>query len=235
MIKTRKDLKFYLTEDAKRNNCLGFFRYRALLLMGAECAWAFRYIKCMRKCEYHLNNSHNSLWHKAWYYFYKIRQSRLGRKYGIKISTNVCGYGLRILHLSGGGGVRISVIKCGNYCGFNAGVLIGNIDNADNKKVWQTIEKCPSGALGCLYRHGIDIVMDTDNCRSVAYDSNNKVGECDYQETEGGWNIYHTEVSSDYEGQGIAKRLVYSILEAAERKSVAITSTCSYASKVIGE
>ena len=133
MIKTRKDLKFYLTEDAKRNNCLGFFRYRALLLMGAECAWAFRYIKCMRKCEYHLNNSHNSLWHKAWYFFYKIRQARLGRKYGIKISTNVCGYGLRILHLSGGGGVRISVIKCGNYCGFNAGVLIGNIDNADNR------------------------------------------------------------------------------------------------------
>ncbi|MCR5399016.1 MAG: (4Fe-4S)-binding protein, partial [Lachnospiraceae bacterium] len=32
-----------------------------------------------------------------------------------------------------------------------------NIENTDNKKVWQTIEKCPSGALGCLYRHGIDI------------------------------------------------------------------------------
>ena len=133
MIKTRNDLKYYLAEDAKRNNCYGFFRYRVLLFMGVECACAFRYIKCMRKCEYHLNNSFNSLWHKAWYYFYKIRQSRLGRKYGIKISPNVCGYGLRIIHLSGGGGVRIGVIKCGNYCGFNSGVLIGTNNGAENR------------------------------------------------------------------------------------------------------
>lgn len=103
MIKTKKDLRFYLKEDAKRNNCDRYFRYMALLLMGAECACAFRYIKSMRKCEYHLNNTHHSLWHKVWYYFYKIRQSRLGRKYNISIHPNTCGYGLRLIHLSGGG------------------------------------------------------------------------------------------------------------------------------------
>ena len=131
MIKTRKDLKFYLEEDAKRNSCLGYFRYLALLLMGAECACAFRYIKCMRKCEYHLNNSRHSLWHKAWYYFYKIRQSRLGRKYGISIHPNTCGYGLRLMHLSGGGGILLNVESVGNYCGFNAGVLLGNNNAKD--------------------------------------------------------------------------------------------------------
>ena len=109
-----------------------------------------------------------------------------------------------------------------------------NIDNADNKKVWQTIEKCPSGALGCLYRHGIDVAMDIDNCRSLAYDGNIKIGECDYQKNGDGWNIYHTEVSSDYEGQGIAKRLVYKILEEAERNKNVVTATCSYAKGVFG-
>lgn len=133
MIKTRKDLKFYLAEDAKRNNCFGFFRYMALLFMRNECACAFRYIRCMRKCEYHLNNSQHSLWHKAWYYFYIIRQSRLGRKYSISIHPNTCGYGLRIMHLSGGGGVRIGGLKCGNYCGFNAGTLIGTKDGKENR------------------------------------------------------------------------------------------------------
>ena len=43
----------------------------------------------------------------------------------IKISPNTVGYGLRIIHLSGGGGVRIGALKVGNYCGFNSGVLIG--------------------------------------------------------------------------------------------------------------
>ena len=110
-----------------------------------------------------------------------------------------------------------------------------NIETADNIKVWQTIEKCPSGALGCLYRHGIDVAMDIDNCRSVAYDGDKQVGECDYQETDAGWNIYHTDVAPDYEGQGIAKRLVYKILEEAEKNKAKIIATCSYAKNHIGK
>lgn len=70
MIKSKKDLRFYLAEDAKRNNCYGYFRYIILILMGAECACAYRYIKNMRKWEYHLNNSHSSIWHKVWCLFY---------------------------------------------------------------------------------------------------------------------------------------------------------------------
>lgn len=135
MIKTKKDLKFYLKEDAKRNGCNDYLRYIILLLIGAECALAYRYIKCMRKCEYHLNNSKHSLWHKVWYYVYKIKKYRLGSKYHIEIGLNTCGYGLRLMHLSGGGGVLLNIKKAGNYCGFNAGVLLGNIDNADNRPI----------------------------------------------------------------------------------------------------
>lgn len=109
------------------------------------------------------------------------------------------------------------------------------LGNVPNPEVWQAVEQCPSGALGVLYRHGVNVVFEPERCRSAAYDGDKLIGECDYQESESGWCIYHTEVDPAYGGKGIAKRLVYSILEAAERKSVAVTSTCSYASKVIGE
>ena len=110
-----------------------------------------------------------------------------------------------------------------------------NLEGADNKEVWLAIEKCPSGALSCLYRHNIDVVYDFENCRSVAFDGDKLVGECDYEVSDGGWNIYHTEVLSEYEGKGIAKRLVYKLLEESEKSKVSQEATCSYARKVIEE
>lgn len=130
MIKTRKDLKFYLSEDAKRNGIESFYGYYLRLLIGSENACAYRYIRCMRKCEYHLNNASN-IYHKILYFYYKMRLSSIGRKYNISISLNSCGYGLRILHLCGGGGVLLHIKKAGNYCGFNSGVLLGNKDSDD--------------------------------------------------------------------------------------------------------
>lgn len=52
--------------------------------------------------------------------------------YSLKIPINTCGYGLRILHLSGGGGILLNVRSVGYYCGFNAGVLIGNSGDVEN-------------------------------------------------------------------------------------------------------
>ena len=37
----------------------------------------------------------------------------------------------------------------------------------------------------------------------------------------------------EYEGKGIAKRLVYKVIEASEREKVKIEATCSYALKVL--
>jgi serine O-acetyltransferase len=39
------------------------------------------------------------------------------------------------MHLSGGGDCRIGADKVGNYCGFNAGVLIGTKDSLENRPV----------------------------------------------------------------------------------------------------
>ena len=88
-----------------------------------------------------------------------------------------------------------------------------DLRNAESKEIWQAISKCPSGALTCIYRHDIRVVIDADKCCSIAYDGEKEVGECNYKAMENVWNIYHTGVNPDYQGKGIAKRLVYKVIE----------------------
>lgn len=110
-----------------------------------------------------------------------------------------------------------------------------DVSLTDNAEIWQTIEKCPSGALGVAYRHGIDVVMDLENCRSVALDGEKVIGECDYEVSGDSWTIYHTEVSEAHGGRGIARRLVYKVIESAEKGKLSVEATCSYAAKIIRE
>ena len=135
MIKTKQELYFYIQEDAKRN---GYYNrkiaYWVGLFGGSENANAFKYLKLLRHAEYHYNNRSN-LFHKLFFYYYEIRRRRLGFKLRISIHLNECGYGLRILHLSGGGGVRLGAKSIGNYCGFNAGCLIGTNGPGDTRPV----------------------------------------------------------------------------------------------------
>lgn len=134
MIKTKEDLALYLKEDAKRNNKpKSRVKYYWRLLSGDENAHVCRYLGCLRHFEYHLNNSGRAF-HRILKLYCGFRLSRLALRYSIRIKPNTCGYGLRIMHLSGGGGCRVGAEKVGNYCGFNAGVLIGT-DNDGNRPV----------------------------------------------------------------------------------------------------
>jgi uncharacterized Fe-S cluster protein YjdI len=108
-----------------------------------------------------------------------------------------------------------------------------DISKASNADIWQTIEKCPTKALTCAYNHGIRVVYDEEGSKSLAYDNDRVVGECDYEEKEGSWTIYHTEVHPDYVNKGIAKRLVFKLVEEAERRKMQIIPVCSYAVKVL--
>lgn len=136
MIKNRQDLRFYLEEDRKRNLVpKQWWIFAIHLLYGSENAHVYRYLRCLRHCEYYLNTSKDCCFHRVMYLWYRFRLSRLGLRYNLKISPNVCGYGLRIMHLSGGGGCRIGALRCGNYCGFNAGVLIGTKDGEKNRPI----------------------------------------------------------------------------------------------------
>ena len=71
--------------------------------------------------------------------------------------------------------------------------------------------------------------------RDDSPDDRIQIGECDYRKTPEGWNIYHTEVNPEYGGKGIAKRLVYKVIEAAEQCGNTVVATCSYADKVLKE
>ena len=103
MIQTREELRLFLKEDGKRN---GFgdnqFRYWIRLLKGSESAQSYRYLRALRHCEYH--SGKNSIYHRLAYFYYSYKMTRLGARYLIYIPLNKCGYGLRIMHLSGGGG-----------------------------------------------------------------------------------------------------------------------------------
>lgn len=79
----------------------------------------------------------------------------------------------------------------------------------------------------------IEIKFDKDNNKSIAYDNNAKIGECDFIETEENWNIVHTEVSNLYQGQGIARKLVENIIENAKKYNKKLIADCSYAKKII--
>ena len=77
----------------------------------------------------------------------------------------------------------------------------------------------------------IEIKFEED--KSVAYDDNNKIGKCDFIESNDTWNIIHTEVNSSYQGQGIARKLVECVIENAKRNNKNLIADCSYAKKVI--
>ncbi|MGN1326923.1 MAG: GNAT family N-acetyltransferase [Clostridia bacterium] len=79
----------------------------------------------------------------------------------------------------------------------------------------------------------IEIKFDKNNNKSIAYDGNVKIGECDFIELEESWNIVHTEVSNLYQGQGIARKLVESIIENAKQYNKSLIAECSYAKKII--
>ncbi len=102
-------------------------------------------------------------------------------------------------------------------------------------EIWKAVSACPSGALTCVYTHGIRVEWEEDNNRSAAYDGEKLIGECDYDVTSEGRLIYHTGVAPEYAGRGIAKRLVYKILETAERNGVKVLATCSYAAGILSE
>jgi len=75
------------------------------------------------------------------------------------------------------------------------------------------------------------IEIKFEDNKTVAYENNKKIGECDFVETDNVWNIIHTEVASSHQGQGIARKLVECVIENAGDKT--LIADCSYAKKII--
>ena len=65
----------------------------------------------------------------------------------------------------------------------------------------------------------IEITFEKDKNRSVAFDNNTIIGECDFVIQKNIWNIVHTVVNSKYQGQGIARKLVNCVIENALKEN----------------
>ncbi len=110
-----------------------------------------------------------------------------------------------------------------------------DLSRGETARIWKSVSNCPSGALQVGYNHGITVRFDEAECGSRAFDGEKEIGECTYIASPEGWVICHTGVRPEYTGKGIAKRLVYAVLQAAEQRKVPISATCSYAVKVLKE
>lgn len=79
----------------------------------------------------------------------------------------------------------------------------------------------------------IEIKFEIDKQRSIAVDDNNIIGVCEFLVKEDTWDIIHTVVDNNYQGQGIAKKLVLEVVEQAKNNNVMLIGTCSYAAKIL--
>jgi len=79
----------------------------------------------------------------------------------------------------------------------------------------------------------IKIVFEPEKNRSAAYDGEKCIGQCVYTIHDSIWTIVHTEVESNYGGQGIALKLVNQVIQEARNQNVKVDATCSYAKKIL--
>jgi hypothetical protein len=80
----------------------------------------------------------------------------------------------------------------------------------------------------------IRIIFEAANQQSHAYDGDKPIGECQYNvDRTGNWVIMHTGVRPEYNGRGIAKRLVECIIDAARERDAKIIPVCSYAQRMM--
>lgn len=79
----------------------------------------------------------------------------------------------------------------------------------------------------------VEIKFEKEKNRSVAISDGKVIGECDFIINEDNINIIHTVVSSDFQGQGIARKLVECVLGNIKEYNKDIIADCSYARKII--
>ena len=137
MIQTREDLRHYLTEDRRVNlgnlSCSQILKAR-MKDIGGYSAW--RFLKALRHLEYYINNSRRSPLHKLLCGYWRLRYTRLTKRYRLEIPPFTTGYGLRISHLSCGG-IVFSNCKVGNYLDIRQFTTIGN--KGDNRHEEQPV------------------------------------------------------------------------------------------------
>lgn len=122
MIKSKKELSFYIMADSMMNR--GYFK--PSLKERVKNTFIkddiLRFLKLMRKCQYY------SQFGGGIFIYYRLMYFKLSKKLGFSIGYNCFGYGLVIPHY--GTIVVGGSNKCGNYCVLHTSTCI-----SDNGKI----------------------------------------------------------------------------------------------------
>lgn len=153
MIKTRTDLREYIAADRSRYTLRWFDRF-----IYSETWRTLRYLRNLRKVEYHANNS--GLYHKVMHALRYFIWRRQNWKYGICINPEVCGKGLYITHLLGGGIIVVKYARLGEYCAIGPNCIVGTKRSAhDVPAIGNNVEICMGAKLYGTLKVGDDAVI----------------------------------------------------------------------------
>jgi len=127
MIKNYEDYKSYLSADALANSRVMNITFSKKIseLLFPDIIWKF--IKLLRKAEYHKNSS--GVFHNLLYVFYFYKFRKISVRLGFSIPLNVFGPGVSIPHY--GTIVVNGNSRIGKNCRIHAGVNIGASGGSD--------------------------------------------------------------------------------------------------------
>lgn len=77
----------------------------------------------------------------------------------------------------------------------------------------------------------VKVVFEPESDRSAAYDDDKFIGESTYSKSDKLWIIDHTYVDDKYRGQGIAGKLVATIVDEARTNDKKIIPLCPFAKR----
>jgi len=153
MIKSKADLKEYIAADRSRYSIRWFDRF-----IFSEPVHILKYLKNLRKLEYHLNNS--GITHKIIGIVRYWNWRRQSWKYGIKIAPNTCGKALYITHIMGGGIRVANNARLGDNCIIGPNCIIGTKRNAqDVPTIGNNVEICMGAKLYGTLKVGDNAVI----------------------------------------------------------------------------
>lgn len=132
MIKTKRELKEYLTLESSFYDSIDTSLRGKIVsyLVKASHIELKKYLRYLRKSEYHYNNSYYKtnnviyIYHDVLHVLYRRKKNILGRKLGIEIEEGVFGKGLLIYHP---GNIVVNPdAKIGQNCKLHGSNCIGN-------------------------------------------------------------------------------------------------------------
>lgn len=77
----------------------------------------------------------------------------------------------------------------------------------------------------------VQVLYEEQEKRAAAYDDKKWIGESTYSPSDKLWIIDHTYVDKSYQGQGIATKLVATLVDEARKNGKKIIPLCPFAKK----